>query len=201
MVANIDDLKLHTDEFNVLGIYGGEAIKTQSYRLSRGVDIAVATPGRLIDMVNRKLMDLSDIRVTCLDEADEMLKQGFQDDIETIFKEIRSKRKEKTQNLLFSATFPPWVDSISSKYQDHNCPMIDLASKASETPSTIKHYSMQVNTDQKIECVIHKIIGHFTSKRGKTIIFCETKRQVGVMCSNLGKECAMLHGDVKQSDR
>lgn len=69
-----------------------------------------------------------------------MLKQGFQDDIETIFDEIRSRRKEKTQNLLFSATFPPWVDTISSKYQDQNCAMIDLVSKATEVPSTIKHY-------------------------------------------------------------
>ncbi len=158
-MANIDNLRLSNEEFSVLGIYGGDSIKTQSFKLSKGVDIAVATPGRLIDMVNRKMIDFSDIRVTCLDEADEMLKQGFKDDIETIFKEIQDKRKEKTQNLLFSATFPPWVDSISAKYQDNGCPMIDLASKTTEMPSTIKHYSMKVSPSQNITNIIHQIIG------------------------------------------
>jgi superfamily II DNA/RNA helicase len=98
------------DEFSVVGIYGGEPIRNQTTKLSKGVDIAVATPGRLIDMVNRELIDFSDIQVTCLDEADEMLKQGFQEDIEKIFAAIQEKRKKKTQNLLFSATFPSWVN-------------------------------------------------------------------------------------------
>lgn len=60
-------------------------------------------------MISRKTIDFSELQVVCLDEADEMLKQGFKDDIESIFCEIQSKRKAKTQNLLFSATFPPWV--------------------------------------------------------------------------------------------
>lgn len=67
VVANIDNLKLSPEEYTVLGIYGGDPIKTQTYKLSKGIDIAVATPGRLIDMLKRKLVDFSDIRVTCLD--------------------------------------------------------------------------------------------------------------------------------------
>lgn len=103
---NIEGLRLEESEFQVVGVYGGDSIGRQAGRLSRGVDIVVATPGRLIDMLERAFISLSSIQVVCLDEADEMLKQGFQDSIELIFSKINKQRKEPTQNLLFSATFP-----------------------------------------------------------------------------------------------
>lgn len=162
--------------------------------------MVVATPGRLIDMIGRGHVNFSQLLVTCLDEADEMLKQGFQDSIEQIFTEIRSKRKEKTQNLLFSATFPEWVVSLSAKYQTHDALMVDLVPKEAEMPTTITHYLM--NADKRsIPEIVHRLIAHFTSGKGKTIVFCETKRDVGQLYEELGKGCAMLHGDVKQIDR
>lgn len=199
MVSNIDGLKLTEDEFSVLGVYGGDPISAQKARLERGVDIVVATPGRLIDMINRKFISLSSIKVTCLDEADEMLKQGFQENIETIFKEIREQGKNKTQNLLFSATFPDWVNELSLKYQSSETLMVDLVSKAAEMPSTIAHYLLSIDGDTP--STVLKLIAHFISKPGKTIVFCETKRQVSDLYQRLGNGCAMLHGDVKQCDR
>lgn len=103
---NIEGLRLEEGEFQVLGVYGGDPITRQAGRLSKGVDVVVATPGRMIDMLDRAYISLSSIQVICLDEADEMLKQGFQESIETIFSKIKKQRKEPTQTLLFSATFP-----------------------------------------------------------------------------------------------
>lgn len=97
--------------------------------MRKGVDVVVATPGRMIDMLEREFISLSAIQVVCLDEADEMLKQGFQESIETIFSQIRKQRKEPTQNLLFSATFPEWVNQLSAKYQSKDTQMIDLVPK------------------------------------------------------------------------
>lgn len=72
----------------MVGVYGGDPIAKQTTRLGKGADVVVATPGRLIDMIDRGVVNFSDLLVTCLDEADEMLKQGFQESIEKIFKEI-----------------------------------------------------------------------------------------------------------------
>ena len=107
---NIEGLRLDEGEFQVLGVYGGDPIGRQADRLRKGVDIVVATPGRMIDMLERSYISLSSIQVVCLDEADEMLKQGFQESIEIIFSKIKKQRKESTQTLLFSATFPEWVN-------------------------------------------------------------------------------------------
>jgi superfamily II DNA/RNA helicase len=199
VVANIEGLRLGSDEFSVLGVYGGDSIQNQCNRLKKGVDIAVATPGRMIDMINRGAINLGEVQVICLDEADEMLKQGFQESIETIFSEIKSQRKEHTQTLLFSATFPEWVNTLSAKYQNSDTEMVDLVPKEAEMPTTIKHYLMLARGDTA--SLVHKLIAYFTSKNGKTIVFCETKRQVGELCDHLGNDCAMLHGDVRQSDR
>ncbi len=200
MVANIEGLRLHDDEFKVLGIYGGDPISKQSNRLSRGVDIVVATPGRMIDMMDRGLVSLASIQVVCLDEADEMLKQGFQENIETIFSKIKKQQKDAIQTLLFSATFPEWVNTLSTKYQNRDTEMIDLVPKEAETPTTITHYLID-SSNCNPTGLIQKLINHFTSKDGRTIIFCETKRQVNELCEDLGDGCGMLHGDVRQQDR
>ena len=94
--------------------------------LKAGVDVIVATPGRLIDLIQRGSIKFGDLKVTCLDEADEMLNQGFQRDVEKIFEFIEKECKEKTQNLLFSATMPEWVWEISKQYQSKDFKYIDL---------------------------------------------------------------------------
>ena len=84
----------------------------QRSMVERGLDIIVGTPGRMIDFLERGVIKLDNLEVTCLDEADEMLRQGFKEDIEKIFTYVRAK-KSKTQNLLFSATIPDWIWDIS----------------------------------------------------------------------------------------
>lgn len=78
--------------------------------------------------------------------------------------------------------------------------MVDLVSQSAEMPSTIKHYLVEIDDSELVEAV-GKLIDHFAKKEGRTIVFCETKRQVSSLCSEFGKGCAALHGDVKQVDR
>lgn len=94
------------EDFTAAAIYGGSGIAEQLEIVAKGVDIIVGTPGRLIDFINRGAIQLGNLEVICLDEADEMLKIGFKDDIETIFEAITKARTTKVQCLLFSATIP-----------------------------------------------------------------------------------------------
>lgn len=103
----------------------------------------IATPGRLIDFVSRKLISFNSLEAVCLDEADEMLNMGFKEDVEKIFVSIRSMQRKKTQNLLFSATIPDWIWSISNKYQSRDCKFIDLVKDSQvQTSKTVKHYKI-----------------------------------------------------------
>src|ERR1700748_2570848 len=97
---------------HVIAVYGGTSIGLQIRDLKRGVQIVVATPGRLIDLIERKAINLDEIKYVVLDEADEMLNMGFQDDIEFILK--NTPKREAT--WLFSATMPPEIRKVSRKY-------------------------------------------------------------------------------------
>ena len=113
--------------------------------MKNGSDIIVATPGRLIDFINREIIVFKELTCLILDEADEMLKQGFQQDIENIFKSVMKEAEKKPQTLLFSATIPSWVKDISNKYQDPKCTNIDLIGDTQiSVPKTIKHYKYPV---------------------------------------------------------
>ena len=101
-----------------------------------------------------------------------MLNMGFQKDIERIFEAVEQQAPKKTQNLLFSATFPHWVEKIAQKYLSKGCPFIDLAKdKEKTTPSTIKHISMSVRRDEKFD-LISKLRKKFASSQGRCIVFC-----------------------------
>jgi superfamily II DNA/RNA helicase len=93
-------------------VYGGVSISTQQRQLQRGVDIAVGTPGRIIDLIDRGSLNLRDVRFLVLDEADQMLAVGFEEDVERILEQLPKKR----QGMLFSATMPAWVKNLSRKY-------------------------------------------------------------------------------------
>lgn len=117
---------MRPDEYRILSVYGGAPIGDQISKLKRGVDIIAATSGRLIDLLKRGEIRLQEIQTVCLDEADEMLKQGFQEDVDEIFKFISKATPRNTQKLLFSATIPRWVDQLASTYMTKNRIMIDL---------------------------------------------------------------------------
>lgn len=114
-------------------------------QLKQQVDIIVVTPGRLIDLLNRERVDFSGIEAVCLDEADEMLKMGFQQDVEKIYEFIRKNAIYDYQNLLFSATVPVWVQRIASKYMKETRLSIDLIKdQAIKTSKTVSHCSMSM---------------------------------------------------------
>jgi ATP-dependent RNA helicase DDX21 len=102
-------------------VYGGVSISTQQRQLQRGVDIAVGTPGRIIYLIDRGSLNLQDVRFLVLDEADQMLAVGFEEDVERILEQLPKKR----QGMLFSATMPAWVKNLSRKYL-HDALTIDL---------------------------------------------------------------------------
>lgn len=93
-------------------VYGGVPISTQQRQLQRGIDIAVGTPGRIIDLIDRRSLHLQDVSFLVLDEADQMLAVGFEEDVERILEQIPQAR----QSMLFSATMPSWVKKLSRKY-------------------------------------------------------------------------------------
>lgn len=172
----------------------------QIAKLKRGTDVIVATPGRLIDLTNKGNINFESIKVVCLDEADEMLKQGFQEDVEKIFGLIKEKTS-KVQTLLFSATWPSWVNELSQKYQTENCPMIDMVKDNTiSIPKTITHYLYSGSLNDR-GAIIKKLKAKFTTKNGRCIIFCETKREVNELKDSMEGSSAILHGDVPQKDR
>lgn len=126
-------------------MYGKSSIQDNCWKLKQGVDILVATPGRLNDLLERGDVKLDRLEVICLDEADEILKQGFKEEIEKVFKHIRKVNPNKVQTLLFSATIPDWLKHLSEEYQDRTRPYINLISNEEiRTSKTISHYCVDI---------------------------------------------------------
>jgi len=107
--------------------------------LARGVDVIVGCPGRLIDIHDKGMVTFENLRTLILDEADEMLRMGFDKDVEMIYGKIMDDRhNNKTQNLLYSATFPPWIRNLAMKYLDKDFVNIDLLKgQQLKTPATV----------------------------------------------------------------
>lgn len=106
-------MKHHDTEYNVLTVYGGVSIDDQTRELRRGVDIFVGTTGRVLDHMERRNFNFSDLKTIILDEADQMLKLGFKEDVERIMTNIKEKAPKEVQFLMFSATIPRWVKTVA----------------------------------------------------------------------------------------
>lgn len=138
-------LKHYDDEFNVLTVYGGVSIDEQTYQLKKGVDIFVGTTGRVLDHMERKNFNFSELKTIILDEADQMLKLGFKEDVEKIMKTIKEKAPPNMQVLLFSATLPSWVRNVAEEYLAPNFKIIDLAQNLkNKTSKTVNHLAINV---------------------------------------------------------
>lgn len=109
-------LKHFENEYNVLTVYGGVSIEDQTYQLRRGVDIFIGTTGRIQDHMERRNFDFSHLKTVVLDEADQMLKLGFKEDVENIMRAIKEKAPKDIQVLLFSATVPIWVKRMAEEF-------------------------------------------------------------------------------------
>ena len=184
------------EKIRILPIYGGQPIDRQIKTLKRGVDIVVGTPGRVIDLINRRVLDLSAIEFLILDEADEMLNMGFIDDIEEILKHANEDR----QTLFFSATMPPAIRKLASKYLKDNSKQVTVERK-SITVSTVKQYYYEVKNKDRFETLCRVLD---VDEPTAAIIFCKTKRGVDEVVESMqsrGYSVEGMHGDMTQSHR
>lgn len=176
-------------------IYGGQSIDNQIRALKKGVQIVVGTPGRLIDHINRRTLNLQEIKCVVLDEADEMLDMGFEEDI----KEILSFVPQDCQRLLFSATMPQAIIAISKKYLK-DAEKISLSRENIIVPN-IKQIFYEVRENEKLD-VLTKILD--TEIEDQVLIFCHTKKEtdeVAYALKNRGYSADALHGDYSQAQR
>lgn len=192
--TEIDSYK-GTKRVNVLTVYGGSPIQTQIRQLRSGTDIVVGTPGRVLDLINRGELQLKDIEYFVLDEADEMLKMGFIEDIELILSSANKDRKV----LLFSATMPERIKDLSKKYMK-NQKVIEVKKKE-ETTLLIKQIFYKIREGEKLDTLL-KIIE--MESFIYAIIFCKTKSDVEKLTKELRRnkfEADCIHGDITQSKR
>lgn len=190
----IDFSRNHKD-LNVEVVYGGASITQQMKALRKPVQIVVATPGRLLDLINRKAINLKNVRYVVLDEADEMLNMGFIDDIDKILSYTLSERVI----WLFSATMPPEIRKIVKKYMES--PLEVSINKQEKINKDISHKFVTTKTVNKIPA-LRRFLDLQPDMRG--ILFCRTKRetqQISDDLSNLGYGVEALHGDLSQPQR
>lgn len=183
-------------EVKVLPVYGGQDISRQIRALSKGVQVVVGTPGRVMDHMRRHTLKTNKVRMVVLDEADEMLNMGFREDIETILKDMPEER----QTALFSATMPRPILEITKEYQKEDAEYIRVTPKEVTIP-LIKQAYYQVQRKDKEE-VLTRLIDYYHPKR--SLIFCNTKRMVDELSEHLkerGYQAEGLHGDLSQGQR
>ncbi|MFK5883904.1 MAG: DEAD/DEAH box helicase [Candidatus Izemoplasma sp.] len=179
----------------VIAVYGGDPIHRQITQLKKKPQIIVGTPGRTIDHINRKLLRLNNLKFMVLDEADEMLKMGFKEDIETILESASPKR----QTLMFSATMPKPILNIAKRYM--NDPKHVTVVSGAMTNENIIQYYYQVSPGNKTEATT-RLIQVYNPKL--TLVFCNTKRKVDQLTEELinkGYNVDKIHGDLPQTVR
>ncbi|RJP46627.1 MAG: DEAD/DEAH box helicase [Desulfobacteraceae bacterium] len=185
----------HLKGIRVVAVYGGASIANQLSQIKRCAQIIVATPGRLIDLIGRKGIRLSEIAYAVLDEADEMLNMGFLDDIN----EILSMMPPERNIWLFSATMPPGVATIARKYLDHPVEITLGARNAS--PELIAHHCYVLHEKNKYEG-LKRIIDMTPDIFG--LVFCRTRKDTQAVAEKLIKDgypAEALHGELSQSQR
>ncbi|KAJ9139957.1 hypothetical protein P3X46_030648 [Hevea brasiliensis] len=194
-----NDFKVYGEALGLTSccLYGGASYHPQEMSLKRGVDIVVGTPGRIKDHIERGNIDLSLLKFRVLDEADEMLRMGFVEDVELILGKVEDV--SKVQTLLFSATLPDWVKHISSRFLKSTKKTIDLVGNEKMKASTsVRHIVLPCFTSA-IPQLIPDIIRCYSSG-GRTIIFTE-KRESANELAGLLLGARALHGEIQQSQR
>lgn len=180
---------------NIVPVYGGASVETQIRQLNRGAQIVVATPGRLMDMIKRKRVDLSKVQYVALDEADEMLNMGFKEDIDAI---LDNTPYEK-QTWLFSATMPREVVRIAKNYMED--PIEITVGTKNAASKNIEHHFYKVNDRDRFHG-LKRIIDFEPNIYG--VIFCRTRRETSEVADKLMKSnysAEPLHGDLSQAQR
>lgn len=193
--SDLTDFSKYVPGLEVLPVYGGSSIESQIRSLRRGVQIIVATPGRLIDLINRGVVKLDNVHTVILDEADEMLNMGFLDSINDILSHVPDDRK----TLMFSATMPNEIARIAKKYM-HD-PVEFVIGTRNEGAANVKHVYYMVNARNKY-LALKRIADD--NPNIYAIIFCRTRRDTQEVADSLiqdGYNADALHGDLSQQQR
>jgi ATP-dependent RNA helicase RhlE len=175
-------------------IYGGVGMQPQVDALKRGVHIVVATPGRLIDHMEQRTVDLSAIQILTLDEADRMLDMGFLPPLRRILNSLPKQR----QTLLFSATFAEPIRALAANFMNHAAEV--QTAVPNSAAATVRHRVHRVHRERKRELLVHLL----RQSGDQALVFCRTKRSSDRLCRHLassGLRAAAIHGDKSQNAR
>lgn len=195
IAGDLADFSKYVPQLEILPVYGGSSIESQIRALRKGVQIIVATPGRLIDLINRGVVKLQHVHTVVLDEADEMLNMGFVDSINDILSHVPEDRKM----LMFSATMPAEVARISKRFM--NKPEEIVIGTRNEGAKNVRHIYYMVNARDKY-LALKRIADN--SPNIYAIIFCRTRRDTQEIADHLiadGYNADALHGDLSQQQR
>ena len=195
IAKDMDTFAKYIKGLKITPVYGGASIVPQMKSLKAGTQVVVGTPGRVIDLINRKALRLQDIEFVVLDEADEMLNMGFKDDLDTILAET----PEDKQTLLFSATMPKEVMRLSQNYM-HSPKKIEVASR-NEGAKNIEHHYYMVQARNRYKA-LRRICDINPEIYG--IVFCRTRRETADIADKLmqdGYNADAIHGELSQAQR
>lgn len=183
------------DALSVEAVYGGADIQKQIRNIKRGVDIVVATPGRLVDLIQRKAIHLEEVEVVVLDEADEMLNMGFKEDLDMIL----DRTPEEKSTWLFSATMPKEVSKIARTYMTD--PLEVSIGNKNEANENISHIYFSIKERDRYDA-LKRLIDYNPNIFG--LVFCRTRMETQQVAEKLGKDgynAEALHGDLSQAQR
>jgi len=195
IAGDLADFSKYIDSLRILPVYGGSSIDSQIRTLRKGVQVVVATPGRLIDLIKRVEVKLSDVHTVILDEADEMLNMGFLDDIKEILTHVPEERKM----LMFSATMPKEIAGIAKEFMHE--PVEFVAGNKNEGSKNVRHIYYMVKAHDKY-LALKRIADNNPDIYG--IIFCRTRKETQEIADKLindGYNADCLHGDLSQAQR
>ena len=195
IAGDLNDYSKYIDGLKILPVYGGSSIESQIRMLKTGVHIIVATPGRLIDLIERKVAKLETITDVVMDEADEMLNMGFTDSINAILEKVPEDRN----TLMFSATMSPEISRISKQYL-RNAKEITIGTK-NEGSKNVNHIAYVVHAKDKY-AALKRIADYYPQIYG--IIFCRTRKETQEIADKLiqdGYNADSLHGELSQAQR
>ena len=195
IAGDLTDYSKYITDLKILPVYGGSSIDSQIRSLKRGVHIIVATPGRLIDLMERKVAQLATIRDVVMDEADEMLNMGFTDSINAILENIPQDRN----TLMFSATMSPEIARIAKTYL-HEAKEITIGTK-NEGSKNVNHVAYIVHAKDKY-LALKRVVDFYPQIYG--IVFCRTRKETQEIADKLiqdGYNADSLHGELSQAQR
>ncbi len=195
IAGDLADFSKYAEGIKILPVYGGSSIESQIRTLEKGVQVIVATPGRLIDLIKRGVVKLESVHTVILDEADEMLNMGFLDDIDEILSHVPEDRKM----LMFSATMPQEIAQIAKKYMRDAVEFV--AGNRNEGAKNVRHIYYMVKAHDKY-LALKRVVDNSPNIYG--IVFCRTKRETQEIADKLiadGYNADCLHGDLSQAQR